>query len=298
MVYNNRALPNLSPNKNSADRSEWFRGWFNELYPEVYSHRDRSEAERFASRWQIWEHLRPGDRCLDLGCGTGRYSRILAGRGLKVLAIDLSPAMLRLARIETAGSGGAGRVWIVRADMRRLPARGGFKLAVSLFTSFGYFPTEAEDDRLLSDVAEQLEPGGFLVMDLPNREFIINRVRDEPVTNRSIGQLQINEERRWNDGTGCVTKRITINSRQPSAISCQPSTIINQPSAIRNQESEINNQPSAVFHESVRLYEPERLLAMTRDAGLEQFGAFWGDYNRGALTAASPRMVYFGRKLG
>ena len=35
---------------------------------------------------------------LEIGCGTGKFSRLLAGRAEKVLAIDLSPRMIRLAR--------------------------------------------------------------------------------------------------------------------------------------------------------------------------------------------------------
>jgi ubiquinone/menaquinone biosynthesis C-methylase UbiE len=35
---------------------------------------------------------------LEIGCGTGGFSRLLAERAEKVLAIDLSPQMIRLAR--------------------------------------------------------------------------------------------------------------------------------------------------------------------------------------------------------
>ncbi|MCU1265246.1 MAG: Methyltransferase type 11 [Acidobacteria bacterium] len=35
---------------------------------------------------------------LEIGCGTGVFSRLIAGRSQKVLAIDLSPQMIRLAR--------------------------------------------------------------------------------------------------------------------------------------------------------------------------------------------------------
>ena len=41
------------------------------------------------------------ERCrhvLEIGCGTGQFSRLLAGRAEKVLAIDLSPRMISLAR--------------------------------------------------------------------------------------------------------------------------------------------------------------------------------------------------------
>ena len=39
-----------------------------------------------------------GARVLDAGCGAGRMSRYLAGRGLAVQGIDLSPGMVAMAR--------------------------------------------------------------------------------------------------------------------------------------------------------------------------------------------------------
>lgn len=39
-------------------------------------------------------NVRPGDRVVDLGCGTGTLSLPLAERGARVLAVDVSPAMI------------------------------------------------------------------------------------------------------------------------------------------------------------------------------------------------------------
>src|SRR5512142_2340783 len=53
------------------------------------------------SRWfrrRVWERLaslfKPGDRVIELGCGTGEDAIWLAKRGVRVLAGDASPAML------------------------------------------------------------------------------------------------------------------------------------------------------------------------------------------------------------
>jgi SAM-dependent methyltransferase len=46
---------------------------------------------------------RPGERVLDLGCGTGRHAALLAAGGESVTAIDADPDMLAAARIEHPG---------------------------------------------------------------------------------------------------------------------------------------------------------------------------------------------------
>jgi len=47
----------------------------------------------------------PGARVLDIGCGTGSLSLVLAGLGLQVRGIDLSPGMLARAQAKAAAAG-------------------------------------------------------------------------------------------------------------------------------------------------------------------------------------------------
>ena len=50
----------------------------------------------------------PGQRCLDIGCGDGRYSLALAGAGRVCLGVDLSPEMIALAERRRRDTGTAG----------------------------------------------------------------------------------------------------------------------------------------------------------------------------------------------
>jgi ubiquinone/menaquinone biosynthesis methyltransferase len=59
----------------------------------------------------------PGSRALDLACGTGDVAHLLAARGAVVTGLDITPAMLVLARAKPAG--GRGR-WVA-GDMTALP---------------------------------------------------------------------------------------------------------------------------------------------------------------------------------
>lgn len=95
-----------------------------------------------------------GRLALDLGCGTGRHTRALADAGARVVAADLTPAMLRRARL---GLGGRGVALIRLALPGPLPfADGTFALAV-----LGLVAEHLDDlDATLAEVARVLGAGG------------------------------------------------------------------------------------------------------------------------------------------
>ncbi|MED7821403.1 class I SAM-dependent methyltransferase [Streptomyces chiangmaiensis] len=64
--------------------------------------RDPLVREAWAARLGEWLPARPGD-VLDLGCGTGSLSLLAAERGHRVTGVDLSAAMVALARAKLAG---------------------------------------------------------------------------------------------------------------------------------------------------------------------------------------------------
>jgi SAM-dependent methyltransferase len=97
---------------------------------------------------------------LDIGCGTGTFACLLAGRGLEVIAADPAAASLGVARRKP----GAGRVRWVHADATALPP-----LQVDLVTMTGnvaqVFVTDEEWAAVLAAVHEALRPGGRLVFE-------------------------------------------------------------------------------------------------------------------------------------
>lgn len=64
--------------------------------------RDPEVRRAWAARLRSWLPGRPGD-VLDLGCGTGSLSLLASEQGHRVTGVDLSPAMVALARQKLAG---------------------------------------------------------------------------------------------------------------------------------------------------------------------------------------------------
>jgi SAM-dependent methyltransferase len=110
----------------------------------------------------------PAHDVLDLCCGPGRASVELAKRGARVTGVDRSPFMLEKARARAAAA--AVDVEWVTSDMRDFVRPESYDLALSLFTSFGYFDERGDDARVLQNIRRSLRPGGTLAMDIMNKE--------------------------------------------------------------------------------------------------------------------------------
>jgi len=103
----------------------------------------------------------PGERILDLGCGTGHLTAEIADAGAAVLGVDRSPSMVREARAAYPD------IPFARADARSLPAEGAFDAAFSN-AALHWIP-EADHDAVLSTVREALVPGGRFVAEMGGR---------------------------------------------------------------------------------------------------------------------------------
>jgi 2-polyprenyl-3-methyl-5-hydroxy-6-metoxy-1,4-benzoquinol methylase len=118
-------------------------------------------ARRWARRVEMLTGgLKPGLTVLELGCGTGYFTKELAKTGSRITAIDISPDLLALAR-ET----------VARDNVT-------FKVENAYAMSFGDASFDAvigisvlhhlEVDRGLAEVFRVLKPGGYIRFSEPN----------------------------------------------------------------------------------------------------------------------------------
>lgn len=105
-------------------------------------------------------------RVLEVGCSFGHMSFLLAQRFAEVVAVDLSPESIALARRRASHYGVRGIRFEV-ADAERLTAfeDGGFD-GVFAFSTLRFCP---DPERALTELRRVVRPGGVVVVDVPNR---------------------------------------------------------------------------------------------------------------------------------
>lgn len=250
--------------------SHWYEESFGLSYLELYAHRDGQEAHDNAQA--IVELLSPpkDEPLLDLCCGAGRYLCALREMGFqRIDGLDLSEELLGVAACElTDPDSGClcEGVQLIRGDMRDIPRESYYATILSLFTSFGYFEEDSENEAVLVTVYRALKPGGTYLLDYMNRDQVISHLVacDETV----MDDRQVRNVR-------CLTQ---------AGRRVEKSTTVTTADGVAHK-----------FHESVRLYSEDEMTAMLEKTGfvnIRRYGSLRGD----EYGPESPRLVLVAQK--
>ena len=243
---------------------DWYKEWFRKEYLLVYHHRNEAEAQRQIEFIQKYIQIPSDAKILDLCCGNGRHAVELKKLGYDVVGLDLSEELLDVARSKAFEDGLD--LCFVQCDMREIPYEDYFNLVVQFFTSFGYFESDAENQKVFSAISKALKIGGKFLIDYMNPDQVIRNLvaRDEKRISDDISVIQ---ERWIDDLTHRVNKRITL----------------------------IKNNEKSVFNESVRMYSLQEITKMLPDDGLLLTGVY-GDFDGSEYDLNSSRMILIGEK--
>jgi SAM-dependent methyltransferase len=207
--------------------------------------------------------LTPGERVLDVGCGTGRHCIELARRGYRVVGIDPAEAMLSAARRAAAGTGVTVELRQLRGE--ELTERGAFDAVICLFTTLGQMEAGEDNRALLERAAQALRPSGFLVVEVPQRDWVTQNLK----TNERLGE---------GENYTLVTRRFEPAEK-----------------AVSERFTRVSPQGERVYRLRYRLFNPAELENLLVAAGLEIFGAY-GGYAEVPITENSATMLFVARK--
>lgn len=125
---------------------------------------------------------------LDLGCGPGRHSLPLSAAGFAVTAVDLSETLM--AQGQARAENNADIEW-VQADMRSFCRPDSFDLAISMWTSFGYFDQVDDDLQVLAQIRSSLRAEGKLLLDVVGKEYVLRNLQPVHLTDFDDGTVLI-----------------------------------------------------------------------------------------------------------
>lgn len=153
--------------------------------------------------------------------------------------------------------------------MRSLPCDGTFNecfdAVVNLFTSFGYFEEDSEQQQVLKQICQSLKPGGQFIIDYMNASY-------------TAEYLVLSSER-------TVDENLIIETRTIKNGFVMKEIVIQGP-----------HRETRRYTERVKLYSLEKLTEMLNEAGLA-IDAVYGNYDEGHYDdLQSPRMIIVGHR--
>lgn len=133
--------------------------YISNYYDLIYEDKDYGKEVTFIE--SIFNSIHKPGKILEIGCGTGNYTKILLERGYKITGLDISENMLIKAKQKCACD-------FVRGDMRDFVVNGKFDACIAMFAVMGYVTENSDIVKALKNIRAHLEPNGLFVFDVWN----------------------------------------------------------------------------------------------------------------------------------
>jgi ubiquinone/menaquinone biosynthesis C-methylase UbiE len=257
---------------------EWWESGFDRNYIKIYSGMiDESVTNRQVVFIKKILKLKKGSKILDLACGYGRHSILLAKSGFAVTGFDYSETLLSVARKEARKQSVTTR--FIQGDMRTLHLDERFDAVINLFTSFGYFKNKSDDELVLKNVYNILAPKGKFVIDLINPKKHLATAKAEGSYNaKSKSWILVRES--------VLPRNVVLTTRSE----------INPASKTwKMTRSWSTANKKFKYITSIRLYAFQEISGMLRKAGFT-IQKTYGSFNSDPLSVDSKRMIIVARR--
>lgn len=237
-----------------------------EVYDRLNSELDyEAWADFFETMFDRFLEKRP-ELVLDLACGTGRMTRVLAERGYDMIGVDGSGEMLAKAYGE-----GGGILYLLQ-DMRELELYGTVGATVCCLDSINYLLEEKDVGRVFSLVHNYLDPNGLFLFDV-NSPYKFEHIYGDNAYILEDDTAYCGWQNEYDPETGICDFYLSIFEEQKNG------------SYVRSDE-----------HQQERCYTKETLCRLLAEAGFEVLGVY-GDYDGSAPEESTERLYFVARAL-
>jgi len=248
---------------------EWWQKEFKDNYYRLYH--DQFPPERTNLEVDFLCKQTPitaSSKIFDLACGQGRHLKEFARRGYHNLAgLDYSDELLSIAHRNTPPG-----IQLMQGDMRELHTNSAYDLIYCIFTAFGYFNSDNDNQLVLQNVARSLKDGGYFVLDLLNPLNKINQL--------TYKQENILEK----------SSEFTVDEKQYTAHETLDLLTMRWENTIVSKNSKV-----VEFHSNARLYTLVEIANGIAQAGLKYTDAY-GGFHGEPYTPESKRLIVVSKK--
>ena len=196
--------------------ADWWRTLFNALYLKTDGDVVENDENTAAEVDVLVERagLDRESRILDLCCGQGRHALELARRGFPhVAGLDRSRTLIRLAKSRARKAALDIRFHEGDARRFRLP-RDSFDCVAILGNSFGYFEQESDDLDILHASARVLRPGGTLVLDLADGDWLRQQFEPRSWEWIDADHFVCRERSLAGDGVRLISREVVVHAER------------------------------------------------------------------------------------
>jgi ubiquinone/menaquinone biosynthesis C-methylase UbiE len=128
-------------------------------YDLIYKDKDYEKEVTFLE--DIFEHAHKPKKILEIGCGTGNYTKILLERGYDMTAIDISENMLETAKEKC-------NCKFIKGNIRDISINDKFDACIAMFAVMSYITENSDIVKALNNIHSHLKKNGLFIFDVWN----------------------------------------------------------------------------------------------------------------------------------
>ena len=188
---------------------------------------------------------------LEVGAGSGRLTVPLARSGHEIVAVDISPSMLRLlgARLEKEETNVRGRVRIVETDLCDLDLASQYDLILVPFYTFNYLLTPRRQLAALCRLRHHLASGGRLLVDVHTpRRRLMQPTREPALRLDTVDPATGDLVRGWNSYR--IDEQLQIEHRTMSFEVTRQDGTVRECTFVVQRRYDFSGHLKELFHDS------------------------------------------------